>query len=230
MRADRAGAQPARRRRRRRGVHRGAAHRDRAGAPPRRDPPRLRGRRHGDRMTRLFVVGDALLDRDLAAARERLAPDAPVPVVDAIEPTRPPGRRRPGRDARRRATGVEVTLVTALGRDAGGGGAARAARAASTWSTSACDGATPEKIRVLAGEPPARAPGPRRRRRAAAVRSASRRARRRRRDPRLRLRARRRRASRRSAPRLTRRRAGRLGPAPARAPSRCRARRSSPRT
>ena len=42
-------------------------------------------------MTRLFVIGDALLDRDLRGRAERLAPDAPVPVVDAIEPTARPG-------------------------------------------------------------------------------------------------------------------------------------------
>jgi len=30
----------------------------------------------------LVVVGDALLDRDLDGQAERLAPDAPVPVVD----------------------------------------------------------------------------------------------------------------------------------------------------
>ena len=42
-------------------------------------------------MTRLFVIGDALLDRDLRGRAERLAPDAPVPVVDAIEPSARPG-------------------------------------------------------------------------------------------------------------------------------------------
>ena len=43
-------------------------------------------------MTRapLVVVGDALLDRDLEGRAGRLAPDAPVPVVD--DPT----ERRPG--------------------------------------------------------------------------------------------------------------------------------------
>jgi bifunctional ADP-heptose synthase (sugar kinase/adenylyltransferase) len=39
----------------------------------------------------LVVVGDALLDRDLDGRAERLAPDAPVPVVDD-----PAERRRPG--------------------------------------------------------------------------------------------------------------------------------------
>ena len=42
-------------------------------------------------MKRLVVVGDALLDRDLVGTASRLAPDAPVPVVDA-----PVDRPRPG--------------------------------------------------------------------------------------------------------------------------------------
>jgi len=65
----------------------------------------------------LVVVGDALLDRDLDGRAERLAPDAPVPVVD--DPTERP---RPG-GAALAATlaGLldrrEVVLVTALARD-----------------------------------------------------------------------------------------------------------------
>jgi D-beta-D-heptose 7-phosphate kinase / D-beta-D-heptose 1-phosphate adenosyltransferase len=65
----------------------------------------------------LVVVGDTLLDRDIDGHVERLAPDAPVPVVDERE-----RRARPGgaglaallaaRDGR------EVTLVTALAADA----------------------------------------------------------------------------------------------------------------
>ena len=39
----------------------------------------------------LVVVGDALLDRDLEGTAARLAPDAPVPVVDD-----PAERCRPG--------------------------------------------------------------------------------------------------------------------------------------
>ncbi|NEC81880.1 D-beta-D-heptose 1-phosphate adenosyltransferase, partial [Streptomyces sp. SID7958] len=40
----------------------------------------------------LLVVGDALLDRDLTGRSDRLAPDAPVPVVDdCAETTRPGG-------------------------------------------------------------------------------------------------------------------------------------------
>jgi hypothetical protein len=42
-------------------------------------------------VSRLAIVGDALLDRDLDGRAERLAPDAPVPVVDAIAPHDRPG-------------------------------------------------------------------------------------------------------------------------------------------
>ena len=40
---------------------------------------------------RLVVVGDALLDRDVLGVVDRVAPDAPVPVVD-VQTT----RERPG--------------------------------------------------------------------------------------------------------------------------------------
>ncbi|MBF5082273.1 PfkB family carbohydrate kinase [Quadrisphaera sp. INWT6] len=43
------------------------------------------------RRRRVVVVGDAMLDRDLAGRSERLAPDAPVPVVDLQTTTESPG-------------------------------------------------------------------------------------------------------------------------------------------
>ncbi|HWH32384.1 MAG TPA: PfkB family carbohydrate kinase, partial [Egibacteraceae bacterium] len=68
---------------------------------------------------RLVVVGDALLDRDVDGKAERLAPDAPVPVVD-----NPEWRARPGgaalAAALAAADGRPVTLVTALGEDPAG--------------------------------------------------------------------------------------------------------------
>ena len=105
-------------------------------------------------MTRLIVVGDALLDRDLEGRAERLAPDAPVPVVDAIE-----ARPRAG-GAGLAATlaarsGVDVTLICALGRDlAGEELASLLAEAGVTVVDLGLDGATPEKVRVLAGGRP----------------------------------------------------------------------------
>jgi len=68
---------------------------------------------------RITVVGDALLDVDVDGTSERLAPDAPVPVVDV--------ERREDRagGAGLAATllardGHEVELVTAIAEDAGG--------------------------------------------------------------------------------------------------------------
>jgi len=103
---------------------------------------------------RLVVVGDALLDRDLDGPAERLAPDAPVPVVDApVERARPGGAALAAALAAR--AGVEVTLVCALGRDAAG---ARVAELLGGLGVRVCDlgsgGGTPEKIRVHAGGTP----------------------------------------------------------------------------
>ncbi|MER8015216.1 PfkB family carbohydrate kinase [Streptomyces griseoluteus] len=64
----------------------------------------------------LLVVGDALLDHDLFGRVERLAPDAPVPVVsDVRRATRPGGAALAAWLAA--ADGRDVTLVTALGDD-----------------------------------------------------------------------------------------------------------------
>jgi hypothetical protein len=48
-------------------------------------------------MSRLVVIGDALLDRDLDGRAERLAPDPPGPGVDARGAPGSPrrSRRRP---------------------------------------------------------------------------------------------------------------------------------------
>jgi D-beta-D-heptose 7-phosphate kinase/D-beta-D-heptose 1-phosphate adenosyltransferase len=66
--------------------------------------------------TPLLVVGDALLDHDLSGRADRLAPDAPVPVVsDTARTTRPGGAALAAYLAA--ADGRDVTLVTALGDD-----------------------------------------------------------------------------------------------------------------
>jgi D-beta-D-heptose 7-phosphate kinase/D-beta-D-heptose 1-phosphate adenosyltransferase len=100
---------------------------------------------------RLLVVGDALLDRDLDGTVERLAPDAPIPVVDD-----PVGRARPGgaglAAALAAADGADVTLVTALAPDAAGAElrALLAERGVAVVDVG-LDGRTPEKVRVRAG-------------------------------------------------------------------------------
>jgi D-beta-D-heptose 7-phosphate kinase/D-beta-D-heptose 1-phosphate adenosyltransferase len=68
----------------------------------------------------LVVLGDSLLDVDLEGTAERLAPDAPVPVLDhLVERWRPGGAALAAVMAARE--GADVVLVTALGQDDEGG-------------------------------------------------------------------------------------------------------------
>jgi D-beta-D-heptose 7-phosphate kinase / D-beta-D-heptose 1-phosphate adenosyltransferase len=103
----------------------------------------------------LVVVGDALLDRDLDGRAERLAPDAPVPVVD--DPTERP---RPGGAAlaatlAARLDGREVVLVTALARDEPGAVLRELLELAGvTVVDLGLAGQTPEKVRIRAGGRP----------------------------------------------------------------------------
>src|SRR4029453_5495743 len=104
-------------------------------------------------MTRapLVVVGDALLDRDLEGRAGRLAPGAPVPVVDD-----PAERRRPGGAAlaatlAARADGRAVVLVTALADDEAGTALRELLALAGVEVVDlGLAGRTPEKIRVRA--------------------------------------------------------------------------------
>jgi rfaE bifunctional protein nucleotidyltransferase chain/domain len=101
----------------------------------------------------LLVVGDALLDRDLTGRAERLAPDAPVPVVDDCgERTRPGGAALAAYLAAR--DGRDVTLVTGVGDDP----ASRELRTLlEPWLTLIplpLTGPLPEKTRVLAQNRP----------------------------------------------------------------------------
>jgi rfaE bifunctional protein nucleotidyltransferase chain/domain/rfaE bifunctional protein kinase chain/domain len=97
----------------------------------------------------LVVVGDALLDRDLEGRAERLAPDAPVPVVDD-----PAERRRPGGAAlaatlAAHADGREVVLVTALAADEAGADLRELLERAGVGVVDlGLAGRTPEKVRV----------------------------------------------------------------------------------
>jgi D-beta-D-heptose 7-phosphate kinase/D-beta-D-heptose 1-phosphate adenosyltransferase len=105
-------------------------------------------------VTRLVVAGDALLDRDLDGRAERLAPDAPVPVVDGLaERARPGGAGLAALLAA--ADGRAVTLICALGRDRAGD---RVRALLEDAGVRVCDlglsGSTPEKVRVRAGGRP----------------------------------------------------------------------------
>lgn len=99
-------------------------------------------------MKPLVIVGDALLDRDLVGPATRLAPDAPVPVIDdPVAEPRPGGAGLAALLARR--DGRDVVLVTALGRDAAGRELRELLeRAGVELIDLGLDGRTPEKVRV----------------------------------------------------------------------------------
>ncbi|CAL9290114.1 MULTISPECIES: D-glycero-beta-D-manno-heptose 1-phosphate adenylyltransferase [Streptomyces] len=101
----------------------------------------------------LVVVGDALLDRDLTGRAERLAPDAPVPVVDDCgERTRPGGAALTAYLAAR--DGRDVTLVAGMGDDPA---SRELRRLLDPWLTLVplpLTGPLPEKTRVLAHDRP----------------------------------------------------------------------------
>src|SRR5439155_1149659 len=110
-----------------------------------------RGGGDGVMTPRLVVVGDALLDRDLVGTVDRVAPDAPVPVLAATE-----SMDRPGGAALAAALatdlGVEVTLVAPVPDDAGG---TRLRALLDDAGVRLCAlpvaGPMPEKIRIRAG-------------------------------------------------------------------------------
>lgn len=100
------------------------------------------------------VVGDSLLDRDIDGRATRLAPDAPVPVLDDLgESDRPGGAALAAALTAR--SGVRTVLITATGRDAAG---ERLRALLDAHGVQVLDaglrGATPEKIRVCSGGRP----------------------------------------------------------------------------
>jgi D-beta-D-heptose 7-phosphate kinase / D-beta-D-heptose 1-phosphate adenosyltransferase len=100
-------------------------------------------------VSRLVVVGDALLDSDVVGDVERLSPEAPVPVVDARAETKRPGGAALAAVLAAR-DGHDVALVTALGRDL-----LASELANLLWDAGVevidlgLDGSTPHKLRVL---------------------------------------------------------------------------------
>ena len=97
---------------------------------------------------RLVVIGDALLDRDIDGRVERLAPDAPVPVLDQTRTTlRPGGAALAALLAAR--DGLHVVLVTALADDLAGNELRAAISAEGVELIElALAGSTPEKVRL----------------------------------------------------------------------------------
>ncbi|MBZ6085348.1 D-glycero-beta-D-manno-heptose 1-phosphate adenylyltransferase [Streptomyces olivaceus] len=113
----------------------------------------MTGRRRTEGRAPLVVVGDALLDRDLTGSADRLAPDAPVPVVsECAERLRPGGAALTAYLAAR--DGRDVTLITGV--DDGPAGAALRELLAPWVRLIALPltGELPEKTRVLARDRP----------------------------------------------------------------------------
>lgn len=98
----------------------------------------------------LVVVGDAFLDRDLDGTVTRLAPDAPVPVVEGVLDRARPGGA--GLSAALAAAGTrEVVLVAAIGTDPAGHRLRELLAAAGVRLLDlGLPGATLQKIRVRA--------------------------------------------------------------------------------
>ncbi|MEV4336838.1 PfkB family carbohydrate kinase [Streptomyces sp. NPDC049590] len=103
--------------------------------------------------TPLVVVGDALLDHDLCGRADRLAPDAPVPVVHgARRSSRPGGAALAACLAA--ADGRPVTLVTALGSDPASDTLRELLAGRVRLVGIPLDGTLSSKTRVLAGDRP----------------------------------------------------------------------------
>ncbi|WP_405445575.1 PfkB family carbohydrate kinase [Streptomyces achromogenes] len=101
----------------------------------------------------LVVVGDALLDHDLCGRAERLAPDAPVPVVHGTRRSSRPGGAALAA-CLAAADGRPVTLVTALGSDPASDTLRELLAGRLRLVELPLDGTLSSKTRVLAGDRP----------------------------------------------------------------------------
>lgn len=102
-------------------------------------------------MTRLLVVGDSMLDREIRGDAERLSPEAPVPVLDERGTCSAPGGAALAAALLAR-DGHDVTLLTALGHDEAGIELADLIADAGVLAVNAgLDGETPQKLRLRAG-------------------------------------------------------------------------------
>jgi D-beta-D-heptose 7-phosphate kinase/D-beta-D-heptose 1-phosphate adenosyltransferase len=102
-------------------------------------------------MSRIVVIGDAMLDRDLHGIASRLAPDAPVPVVDLHRTVDRPG----GAALAALLTaydGHDVHLVAGIGDDESGSRLRALLANALTLHDVPIDGSTPRKTRVRGGD------------------------------------------------------------------------------
>jgi rfaE bifunctional protein nucleotidyltransferase chain/domain/rfaE bifunctional protein kinase chain/domain len=100
----------------------------------------------------LVVVGDALLDVDLVGSSTRLAPDAPVPVIDDVETRERPGGAALAAVIAAASAGREVVLVTPLADDDGAARLRGLLDGRVTLLPVPASGATAVKQRVRIGE------------------------------------------------------------------------------
>jgi rfaE bifunctional protein nucleotidyltransferase chain/domain/rfaE bifunctional protein kinase chain/domain len=102
----------------------------------------------------LVVIGDAMLDRDVRGRARRMAPDAPVPVIDQpVERVRPGGAALAAALAAR--SGRATILVCALAPDEAGCQLERLLGEAGVELLNlGADGPTVEKVRIFAGRHP----------------------------------------------------------------------------
>ncbi|MFJ7151425.1 PfkB family carbohydrate kinase [Streptomyces sp. NPDC100445] len=103
--------------------------------------------------TPLVVVGDALLDHDLCGRAERLAPDAPVPVVHGTRRSSRPGGAALAA-CLAAGDGRPVTLVTALGTDPASDTLRELLAGRVDLVEVPLEGTLSSKTRVLAGDRP----------------------------------------------------------------------------
>ncbi|MFD9359803.1 D-glycero-beta-D-manno-heptose 1-phosphate adenylyltransferase [Streptomyces sp. NPDC060031] len=102
---------------------------------------------------RLVVVGDVLLDRDIAGTADRLSPEAPVPLIADARTTDRPGGAGLAALLAAREPGWHVTLVCGLGHDAPGARVrALLDEAGIEVLDLATSGTTPVKTRVRAAD------------------------------------------------------------------------------
>jgi D-beta-D-heptose 7-phosphate kinase / D-beta-D-heptose 1-phosphate adenosyltransferase len=100
-------------------------------------------------MTRLVILGEAMLDVDVDGTARRLCPDVPAPVIDDADESRRPGGAALAALLAARSGG-EVTLVTPLADDAAGAAVAELLPESVRVVPVPAAGATPVKQRIRA--------------------------------------------------------------------------------
>src|SRR4051812_9002515 len=100
----------------------------------------------------ITIIGDVFLDVDVSGSTNRLAPDAPVPVLDQTDEVLRPGGAGLAALLTARHYNGDVVLITAIGADEAGRRLSILLKAGGVHVVDLClDGPTPEKIRFASG-------------------------------------------------------------------------------